>query len=184
MLGAFFQIKAFQASFLPRFHPNLPKFRLTWLKRTKWKHDLQKKRIWVVGAISVKSKHILQFCEGVHTFCPNFHRFCPDFYQIKGFGGAVAPPALPPPTPVRQRIFLSCVMQFWIIVRRFRIHRSATFWMCTTCKFVFFHGLLFMKRTTVDAFKDWRYLSICISQWQVFSNLGWNWIISHRYETC
>jgi len=54
----------------------------------------------ILGAISVKSKHIQRFCERFHKFCPNFHRFCPDFHQIKRFGGAVAAPALPPPTPV------------------------------------------------------------------------------------
>jgi len=51
----------------------------------------------ILGAIFVKSMHIQQFCEGIHTFCPNFHRFCPDFHQSKSFRGALAPP---PPTPV------------------------------------------------------------------------------------
>jgi len=32
--------------------------------------------------------------------CPNSFRFCPNFQQIKNFGGALAPPALPPPTPL------------------------------------------------------------------------------------
>ena len=34
-------------------------------------------------------------------FCPNFQGFCPEFQQIKTFGGALAPPALTPPTPLR-----------------------------------------------------------------------------------
>jgi len=41
MCGAFFSIKALQAPFLPKFHPNLPKFLLTCPKRTEWKHDPQ-----------------------------------------------------------------------------------------------------------------------------------------------
>jgi len=33
-------------------------------------------------------------------FFPDFMGFLPDFHQIKTFGGAVAPPVPPPPTPV------------------------------------------------------------------------------------
>jgi len=33
-------------------------------------------------------------------FCPDFQDFCPDFRQMKTFGGALAPPAAPPPTPL------------------------------------------------------------------------------------
>jgi len=47
MLGAFFQMKALQASFLPKYPPNLPKFPLTCPKRTKQKYDLQKKRLYL-----------------------------------------------------------------------------------------------------------------------------------------
>jgi len=39
----------------------------------------------ILGAISVKAKHIQRFCEGFHTFCPSFHRFFPDlkrFFRI------------------------------------------------------------------------------------------------------
>jgi len=61
----------------------------------------------ILDAIFMKSKHIQRFCETFHKFCSNFHRFSPDFkwffpdfHQIKSFGGAVAPPALPPSTPV------------------------------------------------------------------------------------
>jgi len=54
----------------------------------------------ILGASFVKSRHIQQFCEGFHILCPNFHRFCRDFHQIKSFGGAVALPAPPSPTPV------------------------------------------------------------------------------------
>ena len=66
MLGAFFQIKALQAPFLPEFPLTCP-------KRTKLKHYLQK-NVWTViwSAISVKSKHIQRFCEGTHTIFPNF----------------------------------------------------------------------------------------------------------------
>jgi len=49
----------------------------------------------------------LGFCEGFQIFCPDFQGFspdfkgfCPEFPQIKTFGDALAPPALPPPTPV------------------------------------------------------------------------------------
>jgi len=42
-LGVFFQNKALQAPFLPKFHPNLPKFPLTSLKKTTLKLDLHKK---------------------------------------------------------------------------------------------------------------------------------------------
>jgi len=73
MLGAFFQIKALQALFLPKLPPNMPKFPLTCPERTK-KHDLQIKNVcnFIWSAITVKSKHIQRFCEGIHTFCPNF----------------------------------------------------------------------------------------------------------------
>jgi len=45
VLGAFFQFKALQAPFLPKFPRNLHKFPLIFPKRTEWKHDLQKKRL-------------------------------------------------------------------------------------------------------------------------------------------
>jgi len=54
---------------------------------------------FILGAIFIKSKHIHWFCKPFHTFCPNLHRFCPDFkwfldfYQIRRFGGALAPPS-------------------------------------------------------------------------------------------
>ena len=80
----FFQIKALEAQFLPKFTPNLPKFPLTCPKKN-WRNMTSKKRnvcTLISGAIFAKSKHIERFCEGRHTFCPNLHRFCPDF---KGF---------------------------------------------------------------------------------------------------
>jgi len=40
----------------------------------------------MLGSIFLKSNNV-----GRH-FCPNFQRFCPDFWQIKTFGGALAPP--------------------------------------------------------------------------------------------
>jgi len=40
------------------------------------------------------------FCSDFQGFCPNFRRFCPNFQQINIFGGALAPPAPPPPTPL------------------------------------------------------------------------------------
>jgi len=33
-------------------------------------------------------------------FYPDFQGFCSDFQQIKTFGGALATPATPPPTPL------------------------------------------------------------------------------------
>jgi len=39
-------------------------------------------------------------CSNVQRFCPDFRRFFPDFQKIKTFGGALAPSAPPPPTPV------------------------------------------------------------------------------------
>jgi len=35
----------------------------------------------------------------------DFKEFCPDFYHIKIFGGALAPPAPPTPTPVYQSMY-------------------------------------------------------------------------------
>jgi len=40
------------------------------------------------------------FCPDFQRFCPNVQGFCPDFQQIKTFGGALAPPAPQPPTPL------------------------------------------------------------------------------------
>jgi len=92
--------------------PFLPKFSLTWPIRTKDKHDLQKKESkkrlhFHFGCHFCKIKAHAAICEGFHTFFSNFHRvcldfkgFCLDFHQIKSFGGAFAPPASPPPTPV------------------------------------------------------------------------------------
>ena len=44
------------------------------------------------------------FCESFNRFCPDVQRFCPDFHQIKTWGGALAPPAPPPPTPLCYRV--------------------------------------------------------------------------------
>jgi len=79
----FFQIKALQAPFLPKFPPNLPKFPLT-CPRKNWRNMTSKKKrnicTFISGAIFVKT--IKRFCEGFHTFCPNLHRF---FLGFKGF---------------------------------------------------------------------------------------------------
>ena len=40
------------------------------------------------------------FCPDFQGFCQKFLGFCPDIRQIKTFGGALAPPAPPPPTPL------------------------------------------------------------------------------------
>jgi len=39
-------------------------------------------------------------CQELQLLCEHFNRFCPDFQQIKTFGGAFAPPELPPPIPL------------------------------------------------------------------------------------
>ena len=73
--------------------------------------ELQKKAFHVnSGAIIFKSKHVgrhfrsdfQRVLEGSQRFCPDFMGFCPDIHQIETFGGAVTPPAPPPPTPVSQ----------------------------------------------------------------------------------
>ena len=47
-----------------------------------------------VGRHFYKSNNVGgHFCPGFQAFCPNFQVFCPDFWQIKTFGGALAPPA-------------------------------------------------------------------------------------------
>ena len=47
------------------------------------------------------------FYPDFQRFCPNFQGFCPNFQQIKTFGGALVPPAVPPPTPLHPlRTFL------------------------------------------------------------------------------
>jgi len=53
----------------------------------------KKNKFSYLGAVLVKSKHVQQFCEGLHIFCPDFH-------EIKTFGAAVTPPAPPPSTSV------------------------------------------------------------------------------------
>jgi len=116
----FFQIKALQASFLPKFNPNMPKFPLTCPKEN-WRNMTSKKKKHlhlISGAIFVKSKHIKQFCECFHTYCSNLHRFCPDFkgfcpdfHQIKIFGGGLPPPAPPPPTQLTLNLLLKTFMQ-------------------------------------------------------------------------
>jgi len=40
------------------------------------------------------------FCPDFQGFCQKFLGFCPDIRQIKTFGGALAPPAPPSPTPL------------------------------------------------------------------------------------
>jgi len=45
-------------------------------------------------------KHFHRFYPDFPGFCPNFQRFFPDFRQTKTFGGALAPLALSPPTPL------------------------------------------------------------------------------------
>ena len=53
----------------------------------------------LLGAIFA---HIFRVSSGLQRFSEGFQRFCPDFLQIKTFGGALAPPAPPPPTQVMQ----------------------------------------------------------------------------------
>jgi len=103
-LGVFFPVKALQAPFCPNF-----------AKRTKLKHDFQKKRLNFDFRCHFCKIIAHTFCEGLHTFCPNFHRICPDFrgicpdfYQIKTFGDALAPPEPPPPTPVILNMWHLC----------------------------------------------------------------------------
>jgi len=43
---------------------------------------------------------ILPSCSDFQGFCPTLQGFFPDFQQIKTFGGALWPPAPPPPTPL------------------------------------------------------------------------------------
>ena len=80
MLGAFFEIKAFQAPFLPKFHIIFPKW-------TKNKHDLHTKNVctFVLGAIFAKSKHIEKICDVFMHFTQistDFARIFEDFTRI------------------------------------------------------------------------------------------------------
>ena len=53
------------------------------------------------GAIIFKSKHVgRHFRSDFQDVLEGSQRFCPDFRQTKTFGGAVAFPASPPPTPL------------------------------------------------------------------------------------
>ena len=91
-LGALFSNRGSLSTIFAQISSKLPQFPFNCPKTTKLMHDFRKKIIIIVlGAIFVKSKHVQQFCEGLHIFCTNFLRFCPDFHQIKTFGGAVAP---------------------------------------------------------------------------------------------
>ena len=45
-------------------------------------------------------------CPDFQVFCPDFHGFCLDFRQIKTFGGEVAVPAPPLPTPLALGVFI------------------------------------------------------------------------------
>jgi len=38
-------------------------------------------------------------CKGFNIFFPDLQGFCPDFHQFKTIGGALEPPASPPPIP-------------------------------------------------------------------------------------
>ena len=44
-----------------------------------------------LGRFSRFCSDFQEFCEGFQRFCPDFLGFCPNFYQIKTFGGALAP---------------------------------------------------------------------------------------------
>jgi len=62
-----------------------------------WMTSTKKVSMWFQRRFFFKSKHV-----GCH-FCrisTDFQGFCPDFHQIKTFGGALAHPTPPPPTPL------------------------------------------------------------------------------------
>jgi len=93
MLGAFFQIKALQAPFLPKFTGKELNENMT-----------SKKNVCtlILSAIFVKSKAHTAILRRYSHILPKFpHIFCPDFHQIKSFGGALAPL---PTTPVLKNI--------------------------------------------------------------------------------
>jgi len=116
MLGAFFQIKALQASFLPIFSPNLPKFVLTSLAQKELNKNTTSKKCYFCKikahtAILRRYSHIL----------PIFpHRFCLDFHQIKSFGRALA---TPPPTPMLKNV-ISYMDLTEIQLKIYRFHGS------------------------------------------------------------
>jgi len=124
-----------------RILPNLPEkyFKISDLQKkalhvnsgTKWSPKKNKKAFHVnSGAIFFKSKHVgRHFCsdfqgvsEGSQRFYPDFRGFCPDcmgffpgFYQIKTFGGAVAPPAPPAPPTSHTSAFSSFKLNFRVL---------------------------------------------------------------------
>jgi len=151
ILGAFFQVKAFQASFLP-------KFPLTCLKKNLKTWPQKKRNVCTSssGAFFAKSKHIKQSCGGFHTFYQDFKGFYPDFNQIKTFRGALAPHAPPPPTPLALNVLLKTFTQLvWMpekavlpqthlirFARNVKIQRSLHPWRRFSLKF----GILICDR--------------------------------------
>jgi len=97
-----------------RISPNLPKsfcatfackFSPIKIMKTLFWCDLQKKVFMCfstnVGRHFLKSNNVgRDICPDFQGFCPNFQRFCPTFQLIKTFGGALALPTSPPPTPL------------------------------------------------------------------------------------
>jgi len=59
-----------------------------------------------------------EFCQDFQGFCPDFQGFCPDFWQIKTFGGTLAPP---PPTLLATQHYKSVVLNW-----ETRSHRGAS----------------------------------------------------------
>jgi len=88
-----------EVPFLPKFHPNLPRFSLTCPKRTikTWSPKKTTSALHFRYHCCKIEEHIAILL-WFHTFRPNFHRFCPyfkgvcpDFHQIKSFGVRLHP---------------------------------------------------------------------------------------------
>jgi len=88
-----FSNQATSSNIFTQISPKLPKFPLNVPKRTKLKHDLQKKNvcILILGAIFVKSKHMQELRRFTHIL-PKFPQIFPGFSPNQSFGVAVAPP--------------------------------------------------------------------------------------------
>jgi len=94
--------KSCRATFADRFCVRPPKMVFTCFSANLGRHFWKPKNVGRHFCLyfQIFCSDFQGFCQNFQRLCQHFQGFCLDFQQIKTFGGAFAPPATPPPTPL------------------------------------------------------------------------------------